>query len=260
MKCVKCGLRKGKRACPALKGDICPQCCGEHRLKEIACPADCSWLGGLAVLAQGAAGVDALEVFRALHATVNQCALWSNERASDELKLRLMQNAHALLGGKELNERDEWLGETLAVSIYYNALDAGQKPLDAFLDDRARDLSTAEVAAARLFATARPTLVRVEGTPVDRDGLRFITILDVVSGDKREASFGHDAVIEENDLFVGHVVTQGSATHVAFEARIHPELQDGALALWKEAPGATDYVRKLRDSLRTSDESSASSA
>jgi hypothetical protein len=44
MLCVSCGQRKGKRACPALRGLICPTCCGTKRLKEIACPADCQYL------------------------------------------------------------------------------------------------------------------------------------------------------------------------------------------------------------------------
>lgn len=41
MKCVVCGQRKGKRSCPAKQGLICAQCCGEKRVVEIACPADC---------------------------------------------------------------------------------------------------------------------------------------------------------------------------------------------------------------------------
>jgi hypothetical protein len=44
MLCVSCGQRKGKRACPALRGLICPTCCGTKRLKEIACPPDCQYL------------------------------------------------------------------------------------------------------------------------------------------------------------------------------------------------------------------------
>lgn len=48
-KCVHCGARKGKRPCPAYPaggegGLICTQCCGEHRLVQIACPADCAYL------------------------------------------------------------------------------------------------------------------------------------------------------------------------------------------------------------------------
>lgn len=42
--CAYCHRRKGKRACPALRGAICPTCCGEHRQAEIACPPDCRYL------------------------------------------------------------------------------------------------------------------------------------------------------------------------------------------------------------------------
>jgi hypothetical protein len=43
-KCGKCGRRKGKRACPALGGTICPACCGAHRVRDIACPPACRFL------------------------------------------------------------------------------------------------------------------------------------------------------------------------------------------------------------------------
>ena len=42
--CAHCHARKGKRACPALRGKICAACCGEHRLVAIPCPADCVYL------------------------------------------------------------------------------------------------------------------------------------------------------------------------------------------------------------------------
>ncbi|MBI4483246.1 MAG: hypothetical protein HY652_10180 [Acidobacteria bacterium] len=44
MKCVFCGQRKGKRQCPALRGLICPVCCGTKRVVEIACPSNCPYL------------------------------------------------------------------------------------------------------------------------------------------------------------------------------------------------------------------------
>jgi hypothetical protein len=44
MKCYVCGTRKGKRDCPAGRALICPQCCGEKRVLEIACPPDCVYL------------------------------------------------------------------------------------------------------------------------------------------------------------------------------------------------------------------------
>jgi hypothetical protein len=43
-KCPKCSSRKAKRSCPALGTEICPICCGEGRLKTIACPESCSYL------------------------------------------------------------------------------------------------------------------------------------------------------------------------------------------------------------------------
>ncbi len=45
-RCPKCETRKGKRQCPALATLICSRCCGEHRLKSIACPPDCQYLEG----------------------------------------------------------------------------------------------------------------------------------------------------------------------------------------------------------------------
>jgi hypothetical protein len=44
MLCVICRKRKGKRLCPAKNALICPQCCGEKRIVEIDCPADCVYL------------------------------------------------------------------------------------------------------------------------------------------------------------------------------------------------------------------------
>lgn len=43
--CPLCNQRKGKRACPAKRAAICSACCGEKRIVEIACPADCVYLG-----------------------------------------------------------------------------------------------------------------------------------------------------------------------------------------------------------------------
>jgi hypothetical protein len=42
--CPLCGQRKARRACPALREQICPVCCGTKRLVEIACPGDCPYL------------------------------------------------------------------------------------------------------------------------------------------------------------------------------------------------------------------------
>jgi hypothetical protein len=44
MLCLLCNQRKGKRACPALGGQICAVCCGTKRLVEVQCPSDCGYL------------------------------------------------------------------------------------------------------------------------------------------------------------------------------------------------------------------------
>jgi hypothetical protein len=55
-KCVYCHERKGKRPCPALGGSICSQCCGEHRMTRITCPADCVYLDTNSAYQQKRAG------------------------------------------------------------------------------------------------------------------------------------------------------------------------------------------------------------
>lgn len=42
--CPLCRSRKGKRPCPGIHGTICSVCCGEKRIVEVPCPADCAYL------------------------------------------------------------------------------------------------------------------------------------------------------------------------------------------------------------------------
>ncbi|HEV2688288.1 MAG TPA: hypothetical protein VGV35_07030 [Bryobacteraceae bacterium] len=44
MKCKICGIRKPRRFCPGVGGDICPICCGEQREVTVHCPLDCPFL------------------------------------------------------------------------------------------------------------------------------------------------------------------------------------------------------------------------
>ena len=44
MTCRLCQKRPAKRACPALREDICAVCCATKRLVEISCPEDCRYL------------------------------------------------------------------------------------------------------------------------------------------------------------------------------------------------------------------------
>ena len=42
--CSICGMRRAKRPCPAISGDICPICCGTQREVTLNCPLDCDYL------------------------------------------------------------------------------------------------------------------------------------------------------------------------------------------------------------------------
>jgi hypothetical protein len=42
--CQRCGERRARRACPALRADICTICCGTEREVSISCPLECQYL------------------------------------------------------------------------------------------------------------------------------------------------------------------------------------------------------------------------
>lgn len=44
MKCKICEVRKPRRYCPGVLGDICSICCGNEREQTIDCPLDCPYL------------------------------------------------------------------------------------------------------------------------------------------------------------------------------------------------------------------------
>ena len=44
MKCKICNIRKPRRFCPGVNGDICPICCGNERERTITCPLECPYL------------------------------------------------------------------------------------------------------------------------------------------------------------------------------------------------------------------------
>ncbi len=44
MKCKICEMRKPRRHCPGVSGDICSLCCGNEREVTISCPLECPYL------------------------------------------------------------------------------------------------------------------------------------------------------------------------------------------------------------------------
>jgi hypothetical protein len=44
MSCAICGVRRPKRHCPGVGGEICSICCGTEREQTVSCPLDCEYL------------------------------------------------------------------------------------------------------------------------------------------------------------------------------------------------------------------------
>lgn len=44
MSCAICEVRKPRRYCPGVRGEICSVCCGTEREVSVACPFDCVYL------------------------------------------------------------------------------------------------------------------------------------------------------------------------------------------------------------------------
>ena len=54
MTCKICGIRRAKRACPAVQGEICSICCGREREETLACPLECDYLRAARLHERGA--------------------------------------------------------------------------------------------------------------------------------------------------------------------------------------------------------------
>src|SRR5215469_4020769 len=44
MACAICEIRRPRRFCPGVRGDICSLCCGTEREMTVDCPLDCEYL------------------------------------------------------------------------------------------------------------------------------------------------------------------------------------------------------------------------
>src|SRR5215472_15269723 len=44
MTCAICGIRRPRRYCPGVHGEICAICCGTEREVTVSCPLDCEYL------------------------------------------------------------------------------------------------------------------------------------------------------------------------------------------------------------------------
>ncbi|HTJ41542.1 MAG TPA: antitoxin Xre/MbcA/ParS toxin-binding domain-containing protein [Kofleriaceae bacterium] len=154
--CAHCRAAKGKRDCPALGGSICPSCCGKHRLVTIACPSDCRWLGGLAVVRERAHAFTPDEYGRVTE-KLFEFVRSPREQAACEEALELIH------GGPEERSLPEWAVPVLLAYLAYGARDHdGRRAVDRFVAACARGLSAGEAAALGALSRARASLFEID--------------------------------------------------------------------------------------------------
>jgi hypothetical protein len=138
--CSYCQQQKGKRSCPALGGMVCASCCGQHRLGEIDCPSDCTYLGGLSVVrdpAKATAGFTRAEyetTWEKLHAYAQGVSAFRNAAL-----------ARCFVA---TSEPEPWEMDLATGYLFYGHRDAdGRRLIDHFLTARGRGLSPGEAVA-----------------------------------------------------------------------------------------------------------------
>ncbi len=169
--CVHCGASKGKRACPALGGEICAPCCGKYRLVEIACPADCKWLGGLAVLRADApvafTADDEDAAFRKLVEFTETGRELANGRAAFSAMLGMTGQPTPAELAEMTGELDDHTAAAITSHLGFGHIaDDGTRAVDRMLTHHGRNLTRGEAAAMIAMQRARGALVTVQAVQV----------------------------------------------------------------------------------------------
>ena len=230
--CVHCGKAKGQRACPALAGEICARCCGKHRLAEIACPSDCRWLGGLAVLAaegpQRFTPADEDAAFRKLVAFTELSRELPHGRAAFSAMLGLEHRP----SDDELVELTEAIDPHTAAAItshlaFGHRADDGTRAVDRMITAHGRDLSRGEAAAMRALQGARGVIATVSAVQV---GVGMVLRDRVAGGHLTVGAAASDVPPMGTTLFLWLVDHAGTLTPTGPMVVIPKDLVDAAIA------------------------------
>lgn len=122
MKCAICQIRKPRRECPGVHGEICTICCGTEREQSIDCPLDCPWLHD-AHEHERAPDLDASAVPN-LDIEVTEEFLRENEVLLAFFALSVFEGARDVAGATDFDVREAFAAliatwRTLQSGIYY---------------------------------------------------------------------------------------------------------------------------------------------
>ena len=256
VKCAYCGSRKGKRNCPALEGPICSTCCGGHRLQEIACPSNCSWLGGLRAVFDGENSIEfnGHDWDSAVHALFDGF----QSRPGFPYIAKAMSMFEL-----ESQPREFELPLFLSYASHVVRDEAGFRFVDRFVAAHGRDMPPSQVAALETLKGAKASLFRVERVSTGV-GLEVLDLVDNERITVREFSLSSQLgkgallfawVMSRGDHleFTGGVAVIPPLLHEAVktevihqvEKRRRTELGDRAIDLVGEV--AWSVARTLRD-------------
>lgn len=158
-KCERCEMRKGKRVCPVV-GPLCSQCCGEHRLRDIAYPETCAYL---------------LDAGRTLDQAFKNASRKLLEYTLQIRQERLRPAVDALLGPDR--KMHDWESDCFLAYLAYGCRDEkGDRSVDLYLREHAHELAPAERQALRCLDDAWVS-VFVVGNVVPDVGIQLIDAL-----------------------------------------------------------------------------------
>lgn len=208
MTCTVCGRRAARRACPALRSNICSVCCGTKRQAEISCPPDCQYLA----------------TARAHPAAVVR------RQQEDDLKAFLPSV-------RDLDERQSQLMSQLLAFIRDHRGDPFLKTTDADVEAAAAALgATHETAARGLIYEQRPSSLPAQRLAADLTALVAQLGLERTSSADRDLAAVFRA-IERGARDARKALPGGDIAYLSMLRRILPEQNQAA-----ESPGASPLV------------------
>ena len=157
-KCPLCSKRPAKRACPALRRDICPVCCATKRLTEIVCTEDCRYL-------ESAHRHPAAAVRRQIDADVVQLMASVGRLSEQQLQLLFLLQSMVISHTPEGFNRMTDADVALAAGALAGSLETASKGL---IFEEATGSVVAE-GLKRALKTAIDELLKGAGSRVERE-------------------------------------------------------------------------------------------
>jgi hypothetical protein len=164
--CVLCGIRKPRRHCPAVHGDICTVCCGTEREQSLDCPLECTYLQE-AHEHERPPELDAATIPNQ-DIAVTEDFLRDNEVIMALLALALYEGALQQPGVTDYDVRDALEAlvkttRTLEAGIYYESVPDNKfaAGIAAFVQAKIADLRKRELEATGISSIRDGTLLRI---------------------------------------------------------------------------------------------------